>query len=150
MKPRLPVSPLPPAAVANLRFVGRRDAPGVATALARDAFAIAPTLPTTSIVSDAPAASASGAVAAALTAAPLLHLNIERLRLQARSSSEGQRIAASLQAELRRLADTQPWPTEAQATEALHLPPLQRAPGERPETTGRRLAQRIATQWGSR
>lgn len=77
---------------------------------------------------------------------PALQLHIGRITLQGLAQAEGRRVAAAFDSELRRLAATQPWPAASLALSAASLPPLQRAAGERPETTGRRLAARIAAR----
>lgn len=79
--------------------------------------------------------------------APSVHLNIGRLALHGVAPAEGRRIASAFERELRHLLASQPLPTHSAEPAAVRLPPLQRAAGERPESTGRRLAQLVALQW---
>jgi len=112
-----------------------------------------PRLPVAATLPDAATANlrvASRRSGSAESSGPTLQLHIGRVTLQGLHRAEGQRVAAAFEHELRRLAATVPWPTQALGLPKAHLPPLLRAAGERPETTGRRLAQRIAAQWGPR
>jgi hypothetical protein len=84
---------------------------------------------------------------ARLAAAPIVQLNIGRLSLRGVTPAEGRRIAGAFERELRIQLASQPLPLHSARPNALRLPPLQRAAGERPESTGRRLARLVALQW---
>lgn len=79
--------------------------------------------------------------------APSVRLNIGHLALHGVGSAEGRRIASAFERELHHLLANQPLPLHSAEPAALQLPPLQRAAGERPELTGRRLARLVALQW---
>ncbi len=79
--------------------------------------------------------------------APSVRLHIGSLALHGVAPAEGRRIAGAFEHELQQLLARQPLPLHAADMAALRLPPLQRAAGERPESTGRRLARLVALQW---
>lgn len=105
---------------------------------------IAPAVASAVTQTVAPAATPGGRP---LADAPSVRLHIGSLALHGVAPTEGRRIASAFERELHHLMTSQPLPLHSAEPAALRLPPLQRAAGERPETTGRRLARLVALQW---
>jgi hypothetical protein len=80
-------------------------------------------------------------------AAPGVRLHIGSLSLHGVAPAQGRRIASAFERELGVLLARQPLLAQTLDMAALRLPPLQLVAGERPESTGRRLAQCVALQW---
>ncbi|WCM54377.1 hypothetical protein OH720_15640 [Pseudomonas sp. WJP1] len=80
------------------------------------------------------------------TATSAIRLAIDTLALPGYSVGNGQRLAGALERELGRLLVQGPLPGLGFEVDRIHLPRFETPAGERPERTGRRLAQLIARQ----
>lgn len=80
------------------------------------------------------------------SAAPTLSLHIGSLALPGYSARDGARLAGSFERELGRLLSVQALPAQGFQADHLQIPRFRRSAGERPEVTGRRLAQLIAAR----